>query len=620
MRGAQSSDQGRANDHLRPPSVSRSNSRGSVTIDPALSNINVATGSRPTSAGALAREQSASLALLSDPLFDIDFDEATGAMVEGADWIFDADDGITGMNPSPASMPANSPPSQTHSQPPSQAYSHSSSRGHAEAPPPTRPPVVLTHPHPHNPFSLPPLEQILPVIDAYFIHFNSLVPLFQQGAFMRLLDDWYSLNSSLAAEETGNAEPTSRHPPPSPTLGTPSRTSTANNAGRNRRAVWAAINIVLAMGYRLAVNPERISSGLAAANAPAAAAAASHSASSSPHNQPYSGPPGGPTVTPHGISPATTEDTAVHHCLRNAQSVVSELVTRDDDLLGLQVLLGMVMLFQGTRDPRPATVLIGTAVRLCHRLRLQQRAGNGLDSILPGVGSGILGGKSPWASTAQAEEMLLHRDRLFWIAYMLDKDVSLRSKTPSVQLDVDIDLALPQAEPLDGGGDLFTLDGTVRFNFFRSRVQLSHIEGKVYDLLYSTRARRMNQEERQQRVERLDQMLDEWRAAIPLEMQLEGGVLGSLGRVAVMHMTILHHTYLICLVMVHGIYSHDAEWVRRLSAYSRVALDEREWEGGAGGGLQQMPPLPRAWDKCVAASRACLRLFYMLPQTDCSIW
>ena len=48
-------------------------------------------------------------------------------------------------------------------------------------------------------------------------------------------------------------------------------------------------------------------------------------------------------------------------------------MTRDQDLLGLQVLLALVLLYQESKDPRPATLLIGAAVRLIHRLRFQSR-------------------------------------------------------------------------------------------------------------------------------------------------------------------------------------------------------------------------------------------------------
>ena len=86
-------------------------------------------------------------------------------------------------------------------------------------------------------------------------------------------------------------------------------------------------------------------------------------------------------------------------CLRNAQSVVSELVTREDDLMGVQVLLALVSMFQNSSDPRPAAVLIATAIRLAHRMQLHSKA----------------------AMQNYSPDEQKQRNRVFWIAYALDK-------------------------------------------------------------------------------------------------------------------------------------------------------------------------------------------------------
>lgn len=88
-----------------------------------------------------------------------------------------------------------------------------------------------------------------------------------------------------------------------------------------------------------------------------------------------------------------------NYCMRNAQSVMSELVTRDEDLLGIQVLLALVMLFYNCSDLRPASILSSTAMRLVHRLQLQS---------------------SSSAQHFTAEEVQ-QRSRVFWNAYILDK-------------------------------------------------------------------------------------------------------------------------------------------------------------------------------------------------------
>ncbi|KAG7127047.1 ABC-transporter-regulating transcription factor like protein [Verticillium longisporum] len=121
------------------------------------------------------------------------------------------------------------------------------------------------------------------------------------------------------------------------------------------RPAWAAINIVLAIAHRACVTSEK-------------------------------------DFATDGEKSATY--------LRNAQTVVNELVTREEDLVGLQVLLGMSLLFLGTKNPKPASVLLGTTIRLAHRMGLHdQDRSNGLP-----------------------EHEAVQRARIFWVAYYLDKE------------------------------------------------------------------------------------------------------------------------------------------------------------------------------------------------------
>ncbi|RSM15872.1 hypothetical protein CEP52_000414 [Fusarium oligoseptatum] len=348
---------------------------------------------------------------------------------------------------------------------------------------------------------LPPLEEVLPIVDHYFSTFNTVIPLFTQPVFMKVLHTWYN-------------QPQSRD-----------------------RATWAAIQIVMALGYR---TPQ-----LAL----------------------------GETQMKH-IERAD-------QCLRNAQTVVSELVTRDQDLLGVQILLGIVMLFQNSRDPKPASVIIGTAVRLAHRLQLHS---SNAGELFPAV---------------EAEQ----RSRVFWIAYTLDKDICLRANTPSCQFDDDVDIPLPTLAPAD------------------SAVELAYIEGKVYDLLYSNRANKVHGPERKRRVLRLQTMLDQWYERIPTVFHIEN-VSATVGPSQLVQMTKMHHSFLLAEVMTHGIYSHNADWVKRISSFSRAAIgDLDEGFGSPKCGMRdQEPPLPDGWTKCVDISRGCMKLFQEATPTECLVW
>ncbi|KND86591.1 putative transcriptional regulatory protein [Tolypocladium ophioglossoides CBS 100239] len=288
-------------------------------------------------------------------------------------------------------------------------------------------------------------------------------------------------------------------------------------------------------------------------------------------------------------------------CLKNAQSVVSDLVARDEDLLGIQVLLGIVLLFQNSSDPKPASVVIGTAMRLAHRLRLHSQEA------------------ARYFSPEENEQ----RSRVFWIAYTLDKDISLRIMAPSVQSDIDIDVPLPSLKASDGVGLIWTQDGRSKVNFHRLRVDLGHIEGQVYDFLYSNRSSKIPKEERQRRVRRLQGQLDRWYQRVPAAFQIEH-VASTLDPGELAMVTKMHYAYLLATIMTHGLYGHSAEWIRRVSSPGREEIRDlaKSMDSCAttASAKSQSPPFPGGWSRCVEISRGCMKLFEKSTPTECLVW
>ncbi|KAI8158783.1 NADH-dependent flavin oxidoreductase nadA [Colletotrichum sp. SAR 10_70] len=84
-------------------------------------------------------------------------------------------------------------------------------------------------------------------------------------------------------------------------------------------------------------------------------------------------------------------------------------------------------------------------------------------------------------------------------------------------------------------------------------------------------------------------------------------------------MRMLSNCYFTAMVMTHGIYSHDADWVRRISSYSQMTIKDLDSSPSSSCGHQN-PPLPLGWAKCAELSRSCMKLFVESPKTDCSIW
>lgn len=201
-------------------------------------------------------------------------------------------------------------------------------------------------------------------------------------------------------------------------------------------------------------------------------------------------------------------------------------------------------------------------------------------------------------------------------------------------MDDDIDLEWPTEQSVDGTGDIRaeTLQGPVRFSYFARRVALATIQGETYDQLYSNRAShpaRVTPQQRQARVFLLDARLECWRRTIPYAFQAEN-VAETLGadphvmavsdrqRGALIHMAELHFMHMACLVRIHGIWSHDAEWQRLLSGFAQQAVKFAGLPGSRCDGHR--PPAPKQWDKCVKLGRDCLRLIQNMPLTTRNIW
>ncbi|KAI8954508.1 fungal-specific transcription factor domain-containing protein [Xylaria longipes] len=275
--------------------------------------------------------------------------------------------------------------------------------------------------------------------------------------------------------------------------------------------------------------------------------------------------------------------------LNNAQSALTDIIMRDTDLTSVQVLLGIVVLFWTAENLGPALVFIGTALRLAHKLGLHTR-------------------KSSEHCTVTER---LQRDRVFWMAYILDRDISLQSKLAPLQLDHEIDLDLPPLHAEDDlAGFVFAADGHTKMNFFRARVELANIQGKVYDCVYSTSAQSLGAEATSRNAADILQMLDKWGSRVPYEFQaatLSQSCVSSLSR----YLCILHSTCLSCRALLSfGSASdsyHYSEWIKRLQEYaSKIAA----------GQIVQHAPVPLGWQALADASREYMRLFETVTLID----
>ncbi|KAF7586091.1 hypothetical protein BBP40_009457 [Aspergillus hancockii] len=216
--------------------------------------------------------------------------------------------------------------------------------------------------------------------------------------------------------------------------------------------------------------------------------------------------------------------------IQNALEVVNELNLGPPDLLALQALLLMATFLLGTSAVHPCGFLVSTAIRICHDL-----------------GLGRTEDGAPLCS-----EKAQHRQTVFWIAYWLDRELSLRFCEPPAQSDEDFNATLPMEAPTDSMYAMPTSDLSGSFNAFRSTCQLAIIKGQLYRDLYSPAAEDRPLSQVITSVGVLDEKLQEWKRSIPAEYQPETRA-GNDSRRPRMSpiLLLLHYSYFHCMIAVH---------------------------------------------------------------------
>ncbi|KAF2162232.1 hypothetical protein M409DRAFT_69165 [Zasmidium cellare ATCC 36951] len=280
------------------------------------------------------------------------------------------------------------------------------------------------------------------------------------------------------------------------------------------------------------------------------------------------------------------EDEIAWAYLKNAMAVMSELTMRNTDLLSVQALLGMALFLQGTPNPQPSFFLVAAAIRLAHSIGLHKR------------GSGFN------LNEVENEQ----RKRVFWIAYLMDKDICLRSGRPPSQDDDDMNVDLPSEDPPDNVGNVplaHEKDGKTTMNLFRLMCQFAQIQSSVYKRLYSVKASRQSDGELLNTIGELDASLEEWKDSIPIDFRPEHEIKAA-HTPLILHVVVLHFAYYNCLTTIHRMSVHHGYWTSRLSDYAIQGLNAR-------------PLNPRVFMSaalCVNAARTSIGLIRYIPQGD----
>lgn len=229
----------------------------------------------------------------------------------------------------------------------------------------------------------------------------------------------------------------------------------------------------------------------------------------------------------HGAPQDMNEDFETGGYFQNAFALVGQLMTMHVTLWSVQALLGMALVIEGTPNQGPLSLLVAAAMKLAHRIGLHRRCQN------------------PDISAAEIEE----RKRVFWIAYSLEKDLSLRMGQPSAQDDDDMDVELPS----EIESSLNFANGTTSMNFFNFRARLAMIQGQIYKRLYSVKATRQAVADRFVAASELEAMLQSWRASVPVEFMQDchSSYLGNPTSGTMQHPIILQLLYFNSLAIVY---------------------------------------------------------------------
>jgi hypothetical protein len=228
--------------------------------------------------------------------------------------------------------------------------------------------------------------------------------------------------------------------------------------------------------------------------------------------------------------------------LENALSVVPLLAVRTPSLSSIQALLGIAVFLQATPVPRSYSLLVTNAIRFGHSIGLHRR-----ESYHNGI---------PIAEIEQ-------RKRVFWLCYILDKDISMRSGQPPVQHDDDIDVDLPCDSLSDGVGYIFLAHGLCPMNFLQLRIQLAFIQGAIYRELYSAKATKQSDDRRAAVVLGLDERLKQWKNSTSIDFQPEFLTQKLQEPFDILHIVILHFTYFNCLTLIHRSSFQNMSWKTR---------------------------------------------------------
>lgn len=212
----------------------------------------------------------------------------------------------------------------------------------------------------------------------------------------------------------------------------------------------------------------------------------------------------------------------------NALDTVLDILMRATQVMSVQALLILAWFFLGTPNPQPSFMLVANAIRLAHTIGLHR--------------------KDCSSSLSPIEKAT--RANVFWLAFSLDRELSLRTGRPPAQDFGGFEVDLPDLLLQHEFSTHAPSNGLV--NIFIAASRLAVIQAKLYSKMYLGEG--VNSGVISDATQTLNQDLDGWRADFSTVLDLEGYP----ELVNYSSVLRLSYTYRHCVILVHRAQSeHD---------------------------------------------------------------
>ncbi|KAM5369036.1 hypothetical protein ACJZ2D_009239 [Fusarium nematophilum] len=267
-----------------------------------------------------------------------------------------------------------------------------------------------------------------------------------------------------------------------------------------------------------------------------------------------------------------TQNERSEECLQNSLRAMPGLILEPPNAVMIGTLLSAVWYLLTTSRSSSAAVVLGMASQMI---------------LLAGY-HGIV---APSAKDGCPTGQKLHQSRLFWQAYILDREISLMLDKPPSLLD-DFIPGEPDLSLVAGLGAM-SLPGGLTVNYFLERATLARIQSKVYRKLRSSLASSQSCEEFLLHTSQLNEELEQWKSRLPPSL-MPPRVPMDVASDESMCIAVLHCSYYQTLAAIHSAVFAYSPFFNNPVYRSRV---------------------PEAVSRCACAARDLISLFTQLGQS-----